>query len=64
MSKQRKSTRPARPDRAPMDDRAERPAHVHDGIVELPSTIVVGELATLLKVNPADIINQIGRAHV
>ena len=46
-----------------MDDRAERPAHVHDGIVELPSTIVVGELATLLKagmplVQSLDILRQ------
>jgi len=37
---------------------------VHDGILELPASIVVGDLATLLKVNPADIINPLIRSGV
>jgi translation initiation factor IF-2 len=39
-------------------------AQVHDGILELPASIVVGDLATLLKVNPADIINPLIRSGV
>ncbi|RLT28831.1 MAG: translation initiation factor IF-2 [Chloroflexi bacterium] len=64
MTKQRKSARPPRPERAPLEPRAERPAQVHDGILELPSTIIVSDLATLLKVNPADIINPLIRSGV
>lgn len=64
MTKQRKSVRPPRPDRAPMEERTERPGQVHDGIVELPTSIVVSDLATLLKVNPADIINPLIRSGV
>jgi translation initiation factor IF-2 len=37
---------------------------VHDGILELPASIAVGDLATLLKVNPADIINPLIRSGV
>ena len=64
MTKQRKSTRSPRPERTPLELRAERPAQVHDGILELPSTIIVSDLATLLKVNPADIINPLIRSGV
>jgi translation initiation factor IF-2 len=37
---------------------------VHDGILELPASIAVGDLATLLKVNPADIINPLIRSGI
>ncbi|MFM9129514.1 MAG: translation initiation factor IF-2 [Candidatus Limnocylindrus sp.] len=37
---------------------------MHDGILELPASIAVGDLATLLKVNPADIINPLIRSGV
>jgi translation initiation factor IF-2 len=64
MTKQRKSIRPPRPDRLPPEPRPTRIAQVHDGILELPASIAVGELATLLKVNPADIINPLIRSGV
>ncbi|MFM9166597.1 MAG: translation initiation factor IF-2, partial [Candidatus Limnocylindrus sp.] len=37
---------------------------MHNGILELPASIAVGDLATLLKVNPADIINPLIRSGV
>jgi translation initiation factor IF-2 len=64
MTKQRKSIRPPRPDRLPPEPKPARVAQVHDGILELPASIVVGDLATLLKVNPADIINPLIRSGV
>jgi translation initiation factor IF-2 len=64
MTKQRKSIRPPRPDRLPPEPKPARAAQVHDGILELPASIAVGDLATLLKVNPADIINPLIRSGV
>ncbi|HAR03707.1 MAG TPA: translation initiation factor IF-2 [Chloroflexi bacterium] len=64
MTKQRKSIRPPRPDRLPPEPKPARVAQVHDGVLELPASIVVGDLATLLKVNPADIINPLIRSGV
>jgi len=64
MTKQRKSIRPPRPDRLPPEPKPARTAQVHDGILELPASIAVGDLATLLKVNPADIINPLIRSGV
>jgi len=64
MTKQRKSIRPPRPDRLPPEPKPARIAQVHDGILELPASIAVGDLATLLKVNPADIINPLIRSGV
>jgi len=64
MTKQRKSIRPPRPDRLPPEPKPAPVAQVHDGILELPASIVVGDLATLLKVNPADIINPLIRSGV
>ena len=64
MTKQRKGPRPTRPDRAPLEQRSERPAKIHDGVVELPPSIIVSDLAALLKVNPADIINPLIRSGV
>jgi translation initiation factor IF-2 len=64
MTKQRKSIRPPRPDRLPAEPKPARAAQVHDGILELPASIAVGDLATLLKVNPADIINPLIRSGV
>lgn len=64
MTKQRKSIRPPRPDRLPPEPKPVRAAQVHDGILELPASIAVGDLATLLKVNPADIINPLIRSGV
>lgn len=64
MTKQRKSIRPPRPDRLPPEPKPARVAQVHDGVLELPTSIAVGELATLLKVNPADIINPLIRSGV
>lgn len=64
MTKQRKSVRPARPDRLSLEPRPAPTAQVHDGILELPPSIAVGELASLLKVNPADIINPLIRSGV
>lgn len=64
MTKQRKSIRPPRPDRLPPELKPAHVAQVHDGILELPASIAVGDLATLLKVNPADIINPLIRSGV
>ncbi len=64
MTKQRKSIRPPRPDRLPPEPKPARAAQVHDGILELPASIAVGDLAMLLKVNPADIINPLIRSGV
>lgn len=64
MTKQRKSIRPPRPDRLPPEPKPALTAQVHDGILELPASIAVGDLATLLKVNPADIINPLIRSGV
>jgi translation initiation factor IF-2 len=64
MTKQRKSIRPPRPDRLPPEPKPARIAQVHDGVLELPASIAVGDLATLLKVNPADIINPLIRSGV
>ena len=64
MTKQRKSIRPPRPDRLPPEPKPVRAAQVHDGILELPASIAVGDLATLLKVNPADVINPLIRSGV
>jgi hypothetical protein len=35
----------------PPEPKPARAAQVHDGILELPASIAVGDLATLLKVN-------------
>jgi translation initiation factor IF-2 len=64
MTKQRKSIRPPRPEREPVEPTTARVAQVHDGVLELPASISVGELAALLKVNPADIINPLIRSGV
>lgn len=64
MTKQRKSIRPPRPDRLPPEPATQRTAQVHDGVLELPASIAVGDLASLLKVNPADIINPLIRSGV
>ena len=64
MTRQRKSVRPPRPDRLPPEPKPARIGQVHDGVLELPASIAVGDLATLLKVNPADIINPLIRSGV
>jgi len=59
MTKQRKANRPVRPERGAPEPRAPRPITAQDPsqLLELPSSITVGALAQLLRVNPADIIN-------
>ena len=66
MTKQRKSNRPARPERGAPEPRAPRPITPQDPsqVLELPSSITVGALAQLLRVNPADIINPLIRSGV
>ena len=66
MTKQRKSSRPPRPDRGAPEPRAPRPIAPQDPsqVLVLPSSITVGALATLLRVNPADIINPLIRSGV
>jgi len=65
MTKQRKNARPARPDRANPEPRPPKPLQVHEtGILVLPPSMTVGELAQILRVNPADIINPLIRSGV
>ena len=65
MTKQRKSVRPVRPDRADPAPRPPKPLQVHEtGVLVLPPSMTVGELAQILKVNPADIINPLIRSGV
>ncbi len=65
MTKQRKSVRPVRPDRANPEPRPPKPLQVHEtGVLVLPPSMTVGELAQILKVNPADIINPLIRSGV
>ena len=65
MTKQRKSVRPARPDRANPEPRPQKPLQVHEaGVLVLPPSMTVGELAQILRVNPADIINPLIRSGV
>ncbi|NQW56699.1 MAG: hypothetical protein HQ460_02810, partial [Chloroflexi bacterium] len=62
MTKQRKSVRPVRPDRADPAPRPPKPLQVHEtGVLVLPPSMTVGELAQILRVNPADIINPLIR---
>ena len=65
MTKQRRSVRPVRPDRANPEPRPPKPLQVHEtGILVLPPSMTVGELAQILRVNPADIINPLIRSGV
>ena len=66
MTKQRKANRPVRPERGAPEPRAPRPITAQDPsqLLELPSSITVGALAQLLRVNPADIINPLIRSGV
>ncbi|MFM8403234.1 MAG: translation initiation factor IF-2 [Candidatus Limnocylindrus sp.] len=65
MTKQRRSVRPARPDRANPEPRPQKPQQVHEsGVLVLPPSMTVGELAQTLRVNPADIINPLIRSGV
>ncbi|MFM8629724.1 MAG: translation initiation factor IF-2 [Candidatus Limnocylindrus sp.] len=65
MTKQRRSVRPARPDRANPEPRPQTPQQVHEtGVLVLPPSMTVGELAQTLRVNPADIINPLIRSGV
>ena len=66
MTKQRKANRPPRPERGAPEPRAPRPITPQDPsqVLELPSSITVGALAQLLRVNPADIINPLIRSGV
>ena len=66
MTKQRKSNRPVRPERGAPEPRAPRPITPQDPsqVLVLPSSITVGALAQLLRVNPADIINPLIRSGV
>lgn len=65
MTKQRKSVRPVRPDRADPVPRPPKPLQVHEtGVLMLPLSMTVGELAQILKVNPADVINPLIRSGV
>lgn len=65
MTKQRKNVRPAKPDRALPEPRPVKAPIVHEtGALELPSSMTVGELAQMLRVNPADIINPLIRSGV
>ena len=65
MTKQRKSVRPVRPDRADPAPRPPKPLQVHEtGVLVLPPSMTVGELAQILRVNPADIINPLIRSGV
>ena len=65
MTKQRKSVRPVRPDRANPEPRPAKPLQVHEtGALVLPPSMTVGELAQILRVNPADIINPLIRSGV
>lgn len=65
MTKQRRSVRPVRPDRANPEPRPPKPLQVHEtGVLVLPASMTVGELAQILRVNPADIINPLIRSGV
>ena len=65
MTKQRRSVRPARPDGANPDPRPLKPPQPQEsGALELPPSMTVGELAQILRVNPADIINPLIRSGV
>jgi len=65
MTKQRRSVRPARPDRAIPEPRPPKPQQIHEtGVLVLPPSMTVGELAQTLQVNPADIINPLIRSGV
>jgi len=65
MTKQRRSVRPARPDRTNPEPRPQKPQQIHEtGVLVLPPSMTVGELAQTLRVNPADIINPLIRSGV
>ncbi|MFM7504585.1 MAG: translation initiation factor IF-2 [Candidatus Limnocylindrus sp.] len=65
MTKQRRSVRTARPDRTNPEPRPQKPQQVHEtGVLVLPPSMTVGELAQTLRVNPADIINPLIRSGV
>ncbi len=65
MTKQRKSTRPVRPERANLEPRPQKPLQIQEtGVLVLPPSMTVGELAQTLRVNPADIINPLIRSGV
>ena len=65
MTRQRKGVRPARPDFDEPSQRPHVPVQVQEtGALLLPPSITVGELAQVLKVNPADIINPLIRSGV
>ncbi len=65
MTKQRRSVRPVQPDRANPEPRPPKPLQVHEtGALVLPPSMTVGELAQILRVNPADIINPLIRSGV
>ena len=66
MTKQRKSSRPSPSERDDSEPRAPRPISPQDPSqsLVLPSSITVGALAQLLRVNPADIINPLIRSGI